>query len=131
MRCVFVFIFLALSTVSSFGDNYFNKPLYTDMNLSQIALSVEKEIESLLKENPDSRNVILNYLKTIEFTKGKVSTVQFRQYDAVLSGLDETLRSKIRKITDDFLSSKNYKITVIEINGSEYYLPIKIIEPGK
>jgi hypothetical protein len=131
MRYYFTVFFLLILTATAFPENYFNKPIYTDMNLSTISLPVEKDIENLLKEKPETKNIIINYLKTIEFTGGVVSTAQFKQYETGLLTLDGSLQAKIKKVVDVFISSKNYKISTIDVKGNEYFLPIKIIESEK
>lgn len=134
MRYFHLFLFVIIITfhaMSVKAEMYMSKPLYEDINLSKIQIHEEKEILTLLENDPITKNVVINYLKSLVYNKGMVSKTQYDTFQERLANLSDPKKQRIYEIVSDYLKNCGCKFIVIDIKGGDYYLPYKPIEANQ
>lgn len=110
-------------------SNYFTQPLHSDKELGNIQID-EKEIKDILKGNEQNFNIFLNYVKTIIFTGGYVTTEQDKIFKELLNKFNEKDRKTLEEFVKKLLTQNKLDIKLIDIKSKEYFLPIDLSENG-
>ena len=131
LKTVLMIIFIFAFTSFSYSKDYLDRPIHKDNIFSKITIPKEEEILTLLKGKETELNIILIYLKTLDFCKGNVSRVMFEKYTATLTSLPEKVADKIRTIENELIDTKKIKISIQDIDRDEHYLPIIFLNGEK
>lgn len=131
LKTVLMIIFIFAFTSFSYSKDYLGRPIHKDNIFSKITTPKEEEILTLLKGKETELNIILIYLKTLDFCKGNVSRVMFEKYTATLNSLPEKVADNIRTIENELIDTKKIKISIQDIDSDEHYLPIIFLNGEK
>lgn len=131
MKNIITFIFLLLFVQICFGKEFIEQPIHKDNFLNTLNLPMEEELNTLLKGRDKEFNIILNFLKTIDFCDGVVSRIIYDKYTLTLSLLPEEIAIKVKRAEKEVLDRKKRNLSIIDVETTEHYLPIKFIDIQK
>lgn len=127
LMIIFTFLFIGVS----YARSYIDKPIHKDNILSKTTIPKEEEIATMLKGKETELNIILNYLKTLDFCSGNVSRVIFEKYTTIINSLPEKIADRIRIIENELIDTKKIKISIQDIDRDEHFLPIIFLNDEK
>ncbi|GAB4443828.1 MAG: hypothetical protein OHK0040_14500 [bacterium] len=132
MKTLFsIIFFLLIFTQAVLAKEFADSPINKDNYLSTLTLPMEEELNNIMKGKEKELNVVLNILKTIEFCDGVVSRTLYDKYTTTLSQLPEDVTRKIKSAERAILEKKKKNLSIVDIDSSEHYLPIKFIDNQK
>jgi len=122
-----LFSLILLSQLSS-AKEFISLPLHKDNNFIKINVSGEEELTNLLKGRDVELNVVLNFLKTLDFCNGVVSDVIHERYLKTLALLPEDVAAKVKSAEKEILERKKTSLFIVNTRHFEHYLPIKFVD---
>lgn len=129
MKKIVYFLFLLFaSSKFCYSKEFATLPIHQDNYLVKVSIPMESELSNLLKDKNTELNIILNYLKTIDFCDGVVSDVIYEKYTKTLALLPENISSKVKVIEKEILAKKKVSLFIVNIRQSEYFIPIKFLD---
>ncbi len=129
MKKFIYFLFLLfVSSKLCYSKEFVTQPIHQDNYFVKLPIPMESELFNLFKDKNTELNIILNYLKTIDFCDGVVSDIIYDRYSKTLASLPEDLSSKVRAIERELLEKKKISLFIVNIRQSEHFLPIKFLD---
>lgn len=131
MKTHITIICFLLLTQIVYGKDFIEQPIHNDNHLINLSTPKIDEINTALKGKERELNIILNFLKTIDFCDGIVSRIVYEKYAQTISSLPQEIAKIVKDAVNEILERKKRVLSIIDIENTEHYLPIKFIDPEK